>query len=39
MITFKELMGKLCEPFPKEVHEPRFDGHGTYIPIHVYLHG
>ncbi|WEG19212.1 Rad52/Rad22 family DNA repair protein (plasmid) [Alkalihalophilus pseudofirmus] len=37
MTTFNDLIDKLCEPFPKEVHEPRYDGHGTYIPIHVYL--
>ncbi|WP_332633583.1 Rad52/Rad22 family DNA repair protein [Halalkalibacter flavus] len=37
MTIFDKLIVKLCEPFPKEVHEPRYDGHGTYIPIHVYL--
>ncbi|WP_368502766.1 hypothetical protein AB3N04_00050 (plasmid) [Alkalihalophilus sp. As8PL] len=37
MTAFKDLIVQLCEPFPKEVHEPRHDGHGTYIPIHIYL--
>ncbi|OIJ09424.1 hypothetical protein BKP35_16350 [Anaerobacillus arseniciselenatis] len=35
--TFRELMNKLRAPFPKEVQQPRSDGHGTYIPIAYYL--
>lgn len=34
---YKNIITKLCAPFPKDVHQPRSDGHGTYIPIAIYL--
>jgi hypothetical protein len=34
---YNTIIQGLCSPFPQEVHKPRNDGHGSYIPIAYYL--